>query len=80
MNCYFHYKVLRVARFLHISLWEGVNEVETHEERMVIWRSLCSRRYDMVAHLSDEYGVSVRTIYYDVQLLSLSGTNLLRIN
>jgi len=46
--------------------------MEAHERRMAIWRSLCCRRQDTVAHLADEFGVSVRTIYYDVQILSLS--------
>ena len=43
-----------------------------HERRIAIWRSLCCRRYDTVAHLAAEHNVSVRTIYYDVQILSLS--------
>ena len=42
--------------------------MEAHERRMAIWRSLCCRRQDTVAHLADEFGVSVRTIYYDVQI------------
>ena len=46
--------------------------MEAHERRMAIWRSLCCHRFDIVAHLADKYKVSVRTIYYDVQILSLS--------
>lgn len=46
--------------------------MEAHERRMAIWRSLCCRGQDTVAHLADEFGVSVRTIYFDVQILSLS--------
>ena len=46
--------------------------MEAHERRMAIWRSLCCRRQDTVAHLAAEFGVSVRIIYYDVQILSLS--------
>lgn len=46
--------------------------MDAHERRMAIWRSLCRRRYDTVAHLAAEHKVSVRTIYNDVQCLSLS--------
>lgn len=46
--------------------------MEAHERRMAIWRSLCEHRFDTVANLAGKYSVSVRTIYYDVQLLSLS--------
>ncbi len=46
--------------------------MEAHERRMAIWRSLCCHRFDTVAHLATKYKVSVRTIYYDVQILSLS--------
>lgn len=46
--------------------------MEAHERRMAIWRSLCCHRFDTVAHLAAKYKVSVRTIYYDVQILSLS--------
>ena len=46
--------------------------MEAHERRMAIWRSLCCHRFVKVSHLATEYGVSVRTIYYDVQILSIS--------
>ena len=46
--------------------------MEAHERRMAIWRSLCCHRQDTVAHLADEFGVSVRTIYYDVQIYTPS--------
>lgn len=46
--------------------------MEPQERRMAIWRSLCCHRFDTVAHLAAQFGVSVRTIYYDVQILSLS--------
>lgn len=46
--------------------------MEAHERRIAIWRSLCCHRYATVAHLAAKYHVSVRTIYYDVQILSLS--------
>ncbi len=42
-----------------------------HERRMAIWNTLCHRRQDTIAHLADEFQVSLRTIYYDVQHLSL---------
>ena len=45
--------------------------MEPQERRIAIWRSLCCHRSLTVAHLAAEYGVSVRTIYYDVQKLSL---------
>ena len=38
---------------------------------MAIWHSLCYRRQDTVAHLAAEYNVCPRTIYYDVEFLSL---------
>lgn len=46
--------------------------MEPQERRMAIWRSLCCHRSTTVAHLATEYGVSVRTIYYDIQQLSLA--------
>lgn len=45
--------------------------MEPQERRIAIWRSLCCHRSLTVARLATEYGVSVRTIYYDVQKLSL---------
>ena len=46
--------------------------MEPQERRMAIWRSLCCHRSMTVARLAADYGVSVRTIYYDVQRLSLA--------
>ena len=46
--------------------------MEAHERRMAIWRSLCCHRTTTVSRLAAEYGVSVRTIYYDIQKLSLA--------
>lgn len=46
--------------------------MDAHERRIAIWRSLCCHRFDTVANLAVKYRVSVRTIYYDVQVLSLS--------
>lgn len=45
--------------------------MRSHERRMAIWHSLCYRRQDTVAHLAAEYNVCPRTIYYDVEFLSL---------
>ena len=42
-----------------------------HERRMAIWHVLCYRRQDTVAHLAAEFNVCPRTIYYDVEYLSL---------
>ena len=42
-----------------------------HDRRIAIWRSLCLRRQDTIAHLAAEHGVCLRTIYYDVEILSL---------
>lgn len=46
--------------------------MDAHERRLSIWRSLCCHHFETVAHLAAKYKVSVRTIYYDVQFLSLS--------
>ena len=43
-----------------------------NERRKAIWRSLCCTKYDTVANLAKKFDVSVRTIYYDVQVLSLA--------
>ena len=41
------------------------------ERRLAIWQTLCLRRHDTVANLASEFNVSKRTLYYDVQFLSL---------
>ena len=46
--------------------------MDARERRKAIWRSLCCTRYDTVEKLAQRFHVSVRTIYYDVQILSLS--------
>lgn len=46
--------------------------MDAHERRMEIWRSLCCHHYLTVASLAEKYRVSARTIYTDVQILSLS--------
>ena len=43
-----------------------------NERRKAIWRSLCCTKQDTVANLARKFNVSVRTIYYDVQVLSLA--------
>ena len=43
-----------------------------NERRMAIWHTLCSRRRCTTAYLAAEYGVSIRTIRYDIDHLSLS--------
>ncbi|MBP3540975.1 MAG: HTH domain-containing protein [Clostridia bacterium] len=45
--------------------------MRSHERRQAIWHSLCHRRQDTAAHLAAEYNVCQRTIYYDVEILSL---------
>lgn len=44
----------------------------TAERRMTLLESLCRRRKDSVANLANEFGVSVRTIQYDIEVLSCS--------
>lgn len=46
--------------------------MDARERRKAIWRSLCCTKYDTVANLAKKFDVSIRTIYYDVQALSLS--------
>ena len=42
-----------------------------HDRRLAIWNALCYRRQETVAHLAEEHHVSRRTIYYDIEILSL---------
>lgn len=46
--------------------------MDAHDRRLSIWHSLCCHRFATVAQLAAEHGVSVRTIYNDIQRLSLS--------
>lgn len=46
--------------------------MSANERRMAIWHTLCSRRRCTTAYLAAEYGVSLRTIRYDIDHLSLS--------
>ncbi len=42
------------------------------ERRMSLLESLCRRKKDSIANLAAEFGVSVRTIRYDIEVLSCS--------
>lgn len=42
------------------------------ERRMAIWHTLCTHRQVTIAYLASKYGVSPRTIRYDVEVLSRS--------
>ena len=46
--------------------------MRANERRMLILETLCARRQDNVHNLAFEFGVSIRTIKYDIELLSLS--------
>ena len=39
------------------------------ERRQAIWTVLCKRRHDTAANLASEFGVSQRTIWYDIEEL-----------
>ena len=41
------------------------------DRRELIWTALCSRRHDTIQNLAAEFDVSVRTIKYDIEQLSL---------
>lgn len=42
------------------------------ERRMAIWTTLCMHRQMTIGELASKYGVSIRTIRYDVEVLSRS--------
>jgi len=44
----------------------------TAERRMSLLETLCRRRHDSLENLAHEFRVSVRTIRYDIQVLSCS--------
>ena len=44
----------------------------TTERRQSILEVLCLRRFDTIDHLADEFGVSRRTIRYDLEVLQCS--------
>ena len=43
----------------------------TRERRLTIWNTLCQRKQDTTGHLATKFHVSLRTIYYDLEHLSL---------
>lgn len=46
--------------------------MKAYVRRQDIWHTLNRNRYTTVADLAAQYGVSQRTIYYDLQILSLT--------
>jgi len=46
--------------------------VRPAERRQAIWEVLCQRRHETAQNLASEFGVSVRTVWYDIEALSLS--------
>ena len=44
----------------------------TSERRSEIMRILCRRRHDTIPNLAKEFGVSIRTIMRDIEVLSLT--------
>lgn len=42
------------------------------ERRQAIWEALRKRRHDTAAHLASEFDVSQRTIWYDIEELTLT--------
>ena len=41
------------------------------ERRQAIWETLCHRRQETAPKLAAEFGVSERTIWYDIEQLTL---------
>lgn len=50
----------------------GEDMRNTTERRQMIIETLCERRHDKIANLAFEFGVSERTMRYDIQVLSIS--------
>lgn len=46
--------------------------MSANERRMAIWNTLCMQRQVTIGFLAEKYGVSTRTIRYDVEVLSRS--------
>lgn len=44
--------------------------MEAHERRTAIWYMLCRHRHTTISCLAEKYGVSHRTIRYDIEVLS----------
>ena len=46
--------------------------MKSDERRQAIINLLCQRRHETMKNLASEFGVSVRTICYDIEMLSLT--------
>jgi DeoR/GlpR family transcriptional regulator of sugar metabolism len=46
--------------------------VKPSERRQAIWETLCRKQHETSQNLASELGVSLRTIQYDIEQLSLS--------
>jgi len=46
--------------------------VRPNERRQAIWEALCHRRQETIPNLASEFDVSIRTIKYDIEQLTLS--------
>ena len=46
--------------------------MKSEERRQAIINLLCQRRHETMKNLASEFGVSVRTICYDIEMLSLT--------
>ena len=44
----------------------------TAERRIEIMRILCRRRHETISNLAEEFGVSIRTILRDIEVLSVT--------
>ncbi len=49
-----------------------LRQLKPNERREAILMILCKRRYDTISNLAQEFGVSVRTIKYDIEELTLA--------
>ena len=49
---------------------EGTADMKPSERRQKIIELLCQRRHETMKNLASEFGVSIRTIYYDIVELS----------
>ena len=45
--------------------------MDVAERRYLVLRTLCDRRYETIANLAEEFGVSVRTLRRDIEVLSM---------
>lgn len=49
-----------------------IRQLKPNERREAILIILCKRRHDTISNLAQEFGVSVRTIKYDIEELTLA--------